>query len=1028
MAFAPSWGGKYSKYDPNAPVNPKRAKEIFPQDFINIFLRIVGEATTAKVARLTIKELAKKNGGKAGLHDLFIERPLDLSKQLTARQIKYAEKLVNKTREDCAEYVVLMEHKRRLAFGAAIRISIYVRGYLAKKLTQKRRVARERKIRDDNASSKIQALVRGVQGRCRFQELQAREFLWQRRGRHLRYLERAVVKETNHVRNDPAEKRISFILMLADGDRWNEHLIGATVTQETAPNLVDPSHPEGGMIKPGEDAVLFAHYGVMPSGGRRAPVVICRTDMKPSTRLEISRFNEKRAAAAAASPFRAKRGSKSHASSGRSSSPSSGRAKKNKRGKGKGKGKKGGAKQGSPGSPSGGGDGKDATSSSSEVVMAPKIPFHDSTSPIQYILMLLGGQALPASFYGHVGQRLERNEREDFYVLQHMSGFLGRDLVKYLASRRELPALASPDGSGQDGKWAKDRRRLYWETTNQRHHCILPHRRRVHSVKDKEYKREKMERIKRHKLSVCISPLWESVHASNTWRLIFFHDDGVLNSEDTLRYGHAPIQSIADPKTGHTRMTKYSMTTDPYSLDSVMVQRLVSVCNEVGAKLICCSNRRETHALQDQLTETLHNAGLPLTSFLGFTPKLDRPAEGPSRRLAEVYTWLLEQDKRRIIESWVIVDKLDLYRGDARDKVMLWNASRLTSTVKEKALGEMFARAVDMGYVGRPEAASTQSTTDTQKFDIRKHFCRTHLRKGLDEERAGELRRLLLLPKKMLMEGIQEDLEQRKLRFEERSEAFIEGMPKEGPFVPGLKTKESNRRLEIFRKVFLELIETMEYLDINFKRLRSIVDGDSFLQSDFKWDSGKHRRVRSMSTELNKAHDKIMSVKRAHDVRHQELACLKKGGRFCPRCTNLVNAPPDFLTNAESNKWLLCQNEKCGFNFCQRCGASKGPIIAHGLYRHCFGCQFYKGLKEGVDNGPLRYWSAASTEVKRGRKKAGDVRCGDCCKMTRDTEVCPSPEGLPNCWSKDKDPDPKLKRIRNCLAEREKEQANNGRR
>ena len=121
-----------------------------------------------------------------------------------------------------------------------------------------------------------------------------------------------------------------------------------------------------------------------------------------------------------------------------------------------------------------------------------------------------------------------------------------------------------------------------------------------------------------------------------------------------------------------------------------------------------------------------------------------------------------------------------------------------------------------------------------------------------------------------------------------------------------------------------------------------------------------------------------------------------------------MNAPPDFLTNAESNKWLLCQNQKCGFNFCQRCGASKGPIEAHGLYRHCFGCQFYKGLKEGVDNGPLRYWSAASTEVKRGRKKAGDVRCGDCCKMTRDTEVCPSPEGLPDCWSKDKDSDPKL--------------------
>ena len=113
----------------------------------------------------------------------------------------------------------------------------------------------------------------------------------------MRYLERAVVMATKHVRNDPKEPRIAFILALADSTRWNQHLIGATVTGETAPNLIDPSHPQGGTIlEGGKTAVLFAHYGVMPSGGRRAPVVICRVDMKPLTRLEEFRLDLKRKA------------------------------------------------------------------------------------------------------------------------------------------------------------------------------------------------------------------------------------------------------------------------------------------------------------------------------------------------------------------------------------------------------------------------------------------------------------------------------------------------------------------------------------------------------------------------------------------------------------------------------------------------------------------------------------------------------------------------------------------------------------
>ena len=108
--------------------------------------------------------------------------------------------------------------------------------------------------------------------------------------------------------------------------------------------------------------------------------------------------------------------------------------------------------------------------------------------------------------------------------------------------------------------------------------------------------------------------------------------------------------------------------------------------------------------------------------------------------------------------------------------------------------------------------------------------------------------------------------------------------------------------------------------------------------------------------------------------------------------------------------------------FCSRCGGAKVPIEAHGLHRHVFGCQYYKKLKQGMKDGPFRYWSAVSKEVKKGTKKAGAVRCQSCCAMAMETETCAEPIGLPECWGKDKDPDPKLKRIRNALKEKAREE------
>ena len=89
MAFAPSWTLSVSSYDATAPVPIKRAQEIFPNDFIKLFVDVLEAVSTAKVAKFTIKDLAKKNGGKGGLHDMFLDRAPELCRKLTGRQFKH---------------------------------------------------------------------------------------------------------------------------------------------------------------------------------------------------------------------------------------------------------------------------------------------------------------------------------------------------------------------------------------------------------------------------------------------------------------------------------------------------------------------------------------------------------------------------------------------------------------------------------------------------------------------------------------------------------------------------------------------------------------------------------------------------------------------------------------------------------------------------------------------------------------------------------------------------------------------------
>ena len=219
-------------------------------------------------------------------------------------------------------------------------------------------------------------------------------------------------------------------------------------------------------------------------------------------------------------------------------------------------------------------------------------------------------------------------------MLQHMSSFMGRDLVRYLAARRELPALASPDGTGADGKWARDRRRKYWESTNKRHNAILPCRRRMIAQKSAEWREVSYENRLCKAVDVEVSTLWHPINRGigTPWRIVFFDDDGVLNCEDTTRSGRAKPVGPLDPQL----CQEVKGRQPPHSLQHVDVCLGAKQGHggqdgghllETSAKTVCCSEgRRNSFELRDHLTETLFNAGLPQDAC--FVPDLESRGGG----------------------------------------------------------------------------------------------------------------------------------------------------------------------------------------------------------------------------------------------------------------------------------------------------------------------------------------------------------------------------------------------------------------
>ena len=95
----------------------------------------------------------------------------------------------------------------------------------------------------------------------------------------------------------------------------------------------------------------------------------------------------------------------------------------------------------------------------------------------------------------------------------------------------------------------------------------------------------------------------------------------------------------------------------------------------------------------------------------------------------------------------MIVDKLDLIRGDGRAILheKKAKAERLLRHRQRRTEGGVGV-AMKSEAAARLEKRAALAVERAKETKMQDH-CRTHLRRGLTEERARELRRLLLLPK-----------------------------------------------------------------------------------------------------------------------------------------------------------------------------------------------------------------------------------------------------------------------------------------
>ena len=246
-----------------------RWREVRPKDFVKQFRIILTNERSAKVAKNILLDIAKKNNGKEGMFDMFVQRPNTLARILEKKTIDG--NIVNRLKQQITDWIVYEEEKKRKWLASTLLIQTRIRGYLAKIRVKMKREKDAKDKLEFHAAQQIQKIMRGILGKRRFIEYKDEAFLRQRRGRIVKFLELADVVKIFHEKGN-VKKGMREVMHVIP--RWTSTIIPCTVVKTS--NVVDPKKKKMFIddYNP-RPVVIIQHFGISANGeGRLDPLVV----------------------------------------------------------------------------------------------------------------------------------------------------------------------------------------------------------------------------------------------------------------------------------------------------------------------------------------------------------------------------------------------------------------------------------------------------------------------------------------------------------------------------------------------------------------------------------------------------------------------------------------------------------------------------------------------------------------------------------------------------------------------------------
>ena len=245
----------------------ERYKEVKPVNFMKIFRALLADERSPVVAKKILMDVAKKNGGREGVYDMFMKRPASLSRILENKTIDGT--IVDRLRVKLYKWIVDEERHKRLMIAATLIVQTKVRSMLAKARYKilKRKSARD--ALEYRSATRIQKIIRGILSSRRYEDYKQEAFFQQPKKRISKFLEIAKVTKIFFQNNDP-KKGMREVMLVQP--QWGGGVIGATVDPEA--DCYDFKKVK--MMLSDDHTVVIQHYGISNDRvGRLEPRVVC---------------------------------------------------------------------------------------------------------------------------------------------------------------------------------------------------------------------------------------------------------------------------------------------------------------------------------------------------------------------------------------------------------------------------------------------------------------------------------------------------------------------------------------------------------------------------------------------------------------------------------------------------------------------------------------------------------------------------------------------------------------------------------